>query len=312
MTSAASQSLPYVEIEGNIVERPYALTSSPEESLDGGYYEISVKRAGDGYVSNYILDTVKVGTKLTLGAPMGFDFYSPLRDSKNIVGIAGGAGVTPFRSMARAICDRTMDACLTLIYGCNKVSDIAYASEWPEYEKQTNGKVKCVPVIAFEEAEGCEHGFVTLDIIKKYVDINNASFFISGPQGLMSHMHKVFAETGIRRKFIRFSIHGDAQFTPSEESDAEYTLTVHMAGETCEVKASANETILRALEKAGLKPMVKCRSGACGFCRAYLVSGEFEMADGSDWRRQKDKILGFIHPCCSFPRSDLEIVVHRA
>ncbi len=309
----AGQYIPVcVEIDGNIVERPYSLTASPEESLNGGYYEISVKRAGDGYISNFLNDTVRVGARLTLGAPMGFDFYTPLRDSENIIDIAGGSGVTPFRSMARAICDGTMDARLTLIYGVNKASDIAFAAEWPEYEKQSGGKVRCVPVIAYEEAEGCEHGFVTLDIIKKYADIGNASFFISGPQGLMDHMHKVLAETGIRRKFIRFCIHGDAQFVPSEETDAEYTITVHMAGETCMVKASANETILRALEKAQLKPMVKCRSGACGYCRSYLVSGEFEMVEGADWRRKKDKSLGFIHPCCSFPRSDMEIVVQRA
>ncbi len=301
-----------VEIDGNIVERPYSLTASPEESLNGGYYEISVKRAGDGYISNFLNDTVKVGTKLTLGAPMGVNFYMPMRDSKNIIGIAGGSGVTPFRSMARAICDGTIHACLTLIYGCNKASDIAFAGEWPEYEKLTGGKVKCVPVIAFEEAAGCEHGFITLDIIKKYADIDQASFFISGPQGLMDHMHKVLGETNIRRKFTRFCIHGDAQFAPAEDSNAEYTLTVHMAGETCKIKASANETILRALEKAGLKPMVKCRSGECGFCRSYLCSGEFEMVEGADWRRKKDKILGFIHPCCSFPRSDMEIVVQRA
>ena len=309
----AGQYIPVcVEIDGNTVERPYSLTASPEESLNGGYYEISVKRAGDGYISNFLNDTVKVGTKLTLGAPMGFDFYTPLRDCPNIIGIAGGSGVTPFRSMARAICDGTMDAHLTLIYGVNKISDIAFSAEWPEYEKQTGGKVKCVPVIAYEEAEGCEHGYVTLDIIKKYADIENASFFISGPQGLMDHMHKVLGEAGIRRKFTRFCIHGDAQFAPSEDINAEYTLTVHMAGETCKVKAFANETILRALEKAQLKPMVKCRSGACGYCRSYLVSGEFEMVEGADWRRRKDKILGFIHPCCSFPRSDMEIVVHRA
>ncbi len=308
----AGQYIPvYLELEGNVVERPYSLTSAPDESLNGGYYEISVKRAGDGYISNFINDTVTVGTKLTLGAPMGFDFFSPLRDSKNIIGVAGGSGVTPFRSMARAICDGTLDACLTLIYGCNKVSDIAFASEWPEYEKLTSGRVKCVPVIAFEEADGCEQGFITLDIIKKYADIDNASFFISGPQGLMEHMHKILGEANIRRKFTRFCIHGDAQFAPAEDSNAEYTLTVHMAGETCRIQASANETILRAIEKAGLKPMVKCRSGACGFCRSYLISGEFEMVEGADWRRQKDKALGFIHPCCSFPRSDMEIVIHR-
>lgn len=300
------------EIDGNVIERPYAIASAPEESLDGGYYEIAVKRAEDGYVSNYIVENVKAGDKLTSGAPMGVDFYSPLRDSKNIIAIAGGIGITPFRSMARAICDGTLDVNLIIIYGVNKLSDIAFASEWSEYEKQTNGRVKCVPVVAYEEPEGYEHGFISLDIIKKYADINESSIFISGPVGLINHMRKILADTGIRRKFIRYFIGGDSQFYSEDGSGDEFTLTVHQVGNVYKIKASADETILRALERAEIKPLAKCRSGECGFCRSYVISGEFEPVEGADWRRKKDKILGFIHPCISYPTSDMEIVVQRA
>lgn len=66
-----------------------------------------------------------------------------------------------------------------------------------------------------------------------------------------------------------------------------------------------------ALAQNGLKPAARCRTGICGFCRAYVVNGSFTLAETETGVRSMDKKLGFIHPCCSYPASDLEIVVHR-
>lgn len=309
---SAGQYIPvYVEIDGNVVERPYSLISSPEESI-AGFYEICVKRSGDGYISNFINDNWKVGMEVTLGAPDGFECYTPLRDAHSIIGVAGGSGVTPFRSMAKAIVDGTLDIKLTLIYGCQNRAEIAFAKEWPEYEKLSGGKFKCVPVLSDEAVDGMEQGFITEEIIRKYAKPEESSLFISGPQGLMNHMHKVLDPLGLRKKFVRFGIHGDAQFTAGEGwKDKEFTMTVHQAGETARIPMRGDESVLRALEKAGLKPPVRCRSGICGFCRSYLIQGEIYIASDTDGVRSRDRELGFIHPCCSFPKSDLEIVIQR-
>lgn len=309
---AAGQYIPvYVEIDGNIIERPYSLTSSPEDSIKG-FYEISVKRSGDGYVSNYINSNWTVGTEVMLGAPDGFDCYTPMRDLPHIIGIAGGSGVTPFHSMAKAIAEGTLNIGLTLIYGCQNRAEIAFSKEWAEYEAASNGKFKCVPVLAEESVPGMEHGFITEEILRKYADLEKSSVFISGPQGLMNHMHKVLDPLGLRKKNVRFGIHGDAQFAAEEDlKEREFTITVHQAGQTLTIPAKGNESVLNALERAGLKPPVRCRSGICGFCRSYLISGEIYIVSDTDGVRSRDKELGFIHPCCSFPKSNLELVIHR-
>lgn len=41
------------------------------------------------------------------------------------------------------------------------------------------------------------------------------------------------------------------------------------------------------------------------------MSGEFSIA-GADKRRLADKKFGYIHPCCTYPDSDMEIVVPKA
>ena len=90
-----------------------------------------------------------------------------------------------------------------------------------------------------------------------------------------------------------------------------FRLKVRIGGVTAEVPAKAIETVLVALERANLSPPSQCRSGECGFCRSLLVSGDVYINPEGDGRRGADKQFGYIHPCSSYPITDLEIVVPR-
>jgi len=98
---------------------------------------------------------------------------------------------------------------------------------------------------------------------------------------------------------------------PQEVADETFRLTVHVGGVTAEVPARAVETVLVAMERANLAPPSQCRSGECGFCRSRLVSGDVYVHPESDGRRAADKQFGYIHPCSSYPTTDLEISVPR-
>lgn len=69
----------------------------------------------------------------------------------------------------------------------------------------------------------------------------------------------------------------------------------------------ANQTLLSAMEQAGIKAPSRCRSGQCGWCHSRLVSGEVFIPDEADGRREADKKFGWIHPCCTYPLSDIEL-----
>ena len=84
-----------------------------------------------------------------------------------------------------------------------------------------------------------------------------------------------------------------------------------MAGKSRIIPALAGESLLVALERAGLKPPSKCRSGVCSFCRCELRSGKVFIPEDTDGRRGADKKHGFIHACASYPLSDLSITVQK-
>jgi len=55
------------------------------------------------------------------------------------------------------------------------------------------------------------------------------------------------------------------------------TLDVTLKGETSRLSVDAGQTLLEAVQAAGLAPLFSCRSGVCGTCEAKLVSGRVSM-----------------------------------
>lgn len=305
----------YLSIELEIgkmkLNRPYSLASSPKEALEGTYM-LTIKRVDGGLASNYILDNWAVGTEVTASEPLGTFTYEPLRDAKTVIGLAGGSGITPFRSLAKAIVDGDEDAELVLLYGTNTLKEAIFQEEFKELEK-LSPKFKLVNVLSAEDKDGVEKGFITAELIKKYAP-EQYSIFMCGPQAMVNFVDKEIEKLNLRKKFVRHELFGE-YFNPDKEEDyptnvnPTFSITVRIAEKEQTIVANANDSILRSLEKNGIKSPAHCRSGECGWCHSHLISGEIYAPKSVDGRREADLIYGYIHPCCSFPLSDLVIEV---
>ena len=295
-----------LEIGNSVVTRSYSIASSPASALNGEY-QITVKRIADGFVSDYILDNWSVGDEVVAYAPEGNMTYSPLRDAKNIVAIAGGSGITPFLSLARAIDQGDEDCSLTLLYGCRTSAEILFKSELDSLSHK-NEKINVVYVLSHSDEEGYEKGFVGADVIKKYAPAESYSIFVCGPGGMYKFLEAELPKLEIERKYIRFEVFSSGKKV--DEQPKEYNITVVNRGNETTIKASSNETVLCAFERAGIEVPARCHTGECGFCRSKLVSGKIYIPEGEDKRRIADMQFDFIHPCCCYPESDLVIRIN--
>lgn len=295
-----------LEIGDAVVTRSYSIASSPASALNGEY-QITVKRINDGFVSDYILDNWSVGDKVTAYAPEGNLVYNPLRDAENIVGIAGGSGITPFLSLARAI-DEGDEACsLTLLYGCRNSEEILFKDELDKLSEK-NERINVVYVLSHSDEDGYEKGFVGADIIKKYANEAAYSIFVCGPGGLYKFLDTELPKLNKEKKYIRFEVFSSGK--KAEDEPKEYSITVINRGSETVIKASSNETVLCAFERAGIVVPARCHTGECGFCRSKLVSGKVYIPEGEDKRRIGDMQFNFIHPCCCYPESDLVVRIN--
>ncbi len=309
-----------VEVAGARVTRPYSISSAPFEALDaGGFYEVTVRERQGGFLTTHIWENWKVGSKVGSSGPCGFFYHEPLRDAGKIVGLAGGSGITPFRSMAREIVHGESDAELLLLYGSSDQDDIVFQRELGELEQKAPDKIKVVHVLSCKDVsmEGCERGFITADLIKQYADVDDSSFFVCGPQAMYEFVEKELATLDLPRRRVRRELFGELEDVtrlpgfPQEVAERTFQLKANIGEVTVDVPAKATEPVLVAMERANLAPPSECRSGECGFCRALLVAGDVYIGPEGDGRRAADKQFGYIHPCMSYPVTDLEITIPR-
>ena len=308
----------YVSIALDIGEaklnKPYTIRSCPKDALNGSY-TITVKRTAKGFASDYILDNWQVGTKVKLSAPLGEFYYQEMRDAKNVIALAGGSGITPFYSMAAAIADGTEDFNLTILYGSRTKDAILLGAELDAIAAASAGKVKVVHVLSDEACDGCEKGFITAELIKKYAPEGDYSVYLCGPKAMYKFMDAELTKLGLKARRIRKELPGeygdptaDTAY-PKAAAGKTYQITVLIRGEAQTVSCRADQTLLDALEKAGIRAPSRCRSGECGWCHSRLVSGDVYIPEDVDGRRAADKKFGWIHPCCSYPVSDVTLDV---
>ena len=307
-----------LNINGAPVNKPYTIRSNPKDALGSGdtSYPLTIKLTDPAYASAHILSTWKEGDQVDISGPLGDFYYQDLRDAKQVVAIAGGSGITPFYSMAAAIADGIEDFDLTILYGSRTAGGILLKDEIEAVAARSKGRVKVIHVLSHEEKEGFEHGFITAELIRKYAPQGDYSVFMCGPKAMYTFEEGEMKKLGLPKRRYRMEMSGDylgaaqnADF-PGSKKGREFTLTVDIRGEKQTVPCKAEESLLWAMEQAGIKAPSHCRSGECGWCHSRLVSGDVYIPEDADGRRMADKKFGWIHPCCSFPLSDIELAIY--
>lgn len=305
-----------LHINDSYVTRPYAIQSTPLQAQKGKYI-LTIKLVPNGFVTPYIWQNWHVGTNIAVSGPAGELFYSPIRDRKNIIAIAGGSGITPFYSLAGAILDGTVNANLTILYGSRTHDNILLSNELAKITQQTD-KVKLVNVLSDENIDGFETGYITKNLIEKYAPSNDYSIYISGPSKMYQFVSEEISKLHLHPGQVHHELNGN---TVAPENFANYPLSakgkvfklsVITQDQKTTIPANAHESLLVALERAGIVAPSMCRSGVCAACRSHVLEGKVFIPHELDHRRAADDALNYVNTCVTYPLSDLtlEVPIH--
>lgn len=275
--------------------RAYSLSSNPADLTN---YRITVKRVQDGLVSNYLLDNVKVGDSLIISNPAGNFGFKKVRDAKNVIAIAGGSGITPFISLAYAINSGVEDCNLTVIYSVKTAEDIIFKDEIETLNKKSS-RVKFIITLTREQKEGYLNGHITKEMVEPYIEAEN-TILMCGPKAIYKSMNEILSNFAIPKKCVHYESFNIEYNEPNQET---YELKVILKNDFVLTKCTSNETLLVAMERAGINAPSLCRVGECGFCRSILLEGKVKMIGGL--QREAEKNNDYIHPCISYPESDI-------
>ncbi len=150
------------------------------------------------------LQGLKSGEKASIVGPVG-KFVFPETD-KDIIMIAGGIGIVPFRVFIKYCVDMKLKNKLTLLYSNPNKERISYKSELDLFDEK-NESIKVIHTLTRETSEGWtgETGRINSRLIKENVrDISNSLFYVCGPVNMVSGVQKtLLEEVGVCEDFVR-------------------------------------------------------------------------------------------------------------
>jgi vanillate monooxygenase ferredoxin subunit len=232
--------------------RQYSLWNGPE---DKETYFIGVKREPASRGGSAGMHALAEGELLTISEPK--NNFELVRTSRQSLLLAAGIGITPLLSMARHLKAEGLEARLHLFSRSETHSPFA------DVLKNKLGAEIHVGLMPPDVDQVIER------VLRSMAD--GAHLYICGPGPFMSLVRASAAKTRWPESNIHLE-YFSAKPASSAAEDEPFEVVLHKSGRTISVKA--DQTIIRAMEEAGVSILTSCEQGVCGTCVTNVVEGE--------------------------------------
>ena len=315
------------------LQRCYSLSSAP--GVDAAP-KITVKRVRDGRASNWLCDSIRPGDELDVMAPAGV--FTPRSLDDDLLLFAGGSGITPVLSILKAalVGGRGM---LTLIYANRDESSVIFGAALRDLAQRHPGRLRVIHWL--DSVQGVPQQRHLEELARPW---SRQECFICGPALFMESALAAMLALGLPRAKIHVERFASLQDRPAQaatsaraEPSAQAASAAPASREAANVeRAPANEaagaapptarvetqldgastqftcapdeTLLDAMERAGLSPPNSCRSGLCGACMCRVESGSVTLAENGVLD-EEERAAGWTLACSATPASaELRIV----
>ena len=244
-----------VSINGRPDIRSYStIVPSPDQ-----IYRIAVKRLPNSRGGSAFMWQLAQGARLTMAAPR--NHFRLSHGCPEYVLVAGGIGITPLYSMALALAN--VGARFRLIYGCRNAADAVFA-------EQLRLAIGDRLQLFFKDSGA------RIDFEAEIARLDPAGeLYVCGPIGMLEAAKRFWRLSGRPSARLRFETFGNTGRYASEPFVANIPrlgLSIHVP---------ANQTLLSALETAGVAMISDCLRGECGLCALNIraVDGPVDHRD---------------------------------
>ncbi len=261
---------------------PYSLMSDP---ADSSTYAISVRREDDGRGGSLFMHrNVTQGDEMMISYPVNL-FSLDLRAKKHMF-FAGGIGITPFMAMIAQL--EQSNGNWELHYACRTESLGTY-----------------VDVLSYKYPNKVH---VYYDDQKQAIPLEDlldgqplgTNAYVCGPKGMIDWVHATAQAAG----WPDAQVHSEEFLKP--EPGKEFEVRLCKSDKT--ITVGENESLLEAIERAGVEAPFLCRGGACGQCETDVVKADGEFVHRDHWLDDEQHASGEkIMPCVSRFLGTLEL-----
>jgi ferredoxin-NADP reductase len=187
----------YPDNRGN--RRYFTVASAPTENE----VRLGVKFYPQASTFKRALSSMKAGDKIS-AAHLSGGFVLPKDPKKKLVFIAGGIGITPFRSMIHYLLDKGDRRQITVLYSNKTAGDIAYKDILTRAETELG--IHTVYAVTGEKTPipGVYNGQIDANLIAQQIpDYLERTFYISGPHAMVEAYGTTLRGMGVSRFKIK-------------------------------------------------------------------------------------------------------------
>jgi ferredoxin-NADP reductase len=176
--------------------KPFSFSNSPTE---GDYIEFTTKMSQSDFKKR--LASLKPQDKVRIVGPLGGFTLNP--NHKKVVFLAGGIGITPFRSMIKYITDSKSDCDAILLWCVNTMDDAVFKGDFDRVQKNNpHLNVLYVPAKPPSGWQG-PSGFMSQKTLSQKVpDYKDRTFYVCGPPKMIAAVDAMFAEMNVAKERI--------------------------------------------------------------------------------------------------------------
>ncbi len=291
--------------DGKAVPRNYSLSSDP---TDLTHYRISVRKEPGGLGAKHMHDAMPVGATIKATGPKGH-FTLDRTSTRPALLLAGGIGITPLLSMARALAaDPSRPT--WLVHAVRNERQLPFTDEITALASRASHitSVTCL---------SDSGGRITREYLRTLLPLDDYDVYLCGPPPFMQAMFDIVLSLGIREERIAYEFFGPARklaataaaaFVPPKEMPDPSLNTGEMPL-ICFTKSGisrnwdgGHRTLLDFAESQGLSPAFSCRNGICGTCMCDVEGQVRYIEEPLDEPGPGKALL-----CCSVPDGPLRI-----
>ncbi len=259
---------------GRVHRNPYSLLSAPQR-LDS--YEIAVRRmevSRGGSV--FMHEQLQVGSEIEITHPVNLFNLDKL--ARKHVLIAGGIGITPFMAQMEDLRSGAVPY------------ELHYSVRGPEHAAFREQLVKCYGgrVRLYYDSVG---EFIDFDALLSSQPLGTHVYFC-GPAGMIDKVVATARTAGWSESHIHWE-----QFSAPPVGAA---FEVSLARSGLQVSVAPDQSLLEAIEEAGVDAPYLCRGGVCGECRTRVIEVDGALVHNDHYLSAEEKASGnVIMPCVS-------------